>query len=96
MSFFGCQFVSFKLGLVCAVYSSCDTLFGSSENSCAVIRLTTTTTTLPSLVGGLAGEARSLPGVCRCSATSPMMGDTPSGVVCPEDSVRGVSPPSGE
>ena len=38
VSFFGCQFVSFQLALVCAVYSSCDTLFGSSESSCAVIR----------------------------------------------------------
>ena len=30
VSFFGCQFVSFQLGLVCAIQSSCDTSFGSS------------------------------------------------------------------
>ena len=42
------------------------------------------------LVVDMAGEARSEPGVCRCSATSPMMGDAPSGVVARE------SPPSGE
>ena len=29
---------------------------------------------------GLAGEAGSQPGVCRCSETSPMMGSTPYGV----------------
>ena len=36
-------------------------------------------------------EARSWPGVCRCSVTSPMMGDTHSGVVARRTSPSGVA-----
>ena len=43
------------------------------------------------LVGELAGEAGSWPRVCRCSATSPMMGDTPSRLVARRTCPSGVA-----
>ena len=76
MSFFGCQFDSFQLRLVCAIQSSCDTLFGSCENKCAVFlfksksrsnsKIRTKANYPVSLVGRSGGQGQSLISLAKC------------------------------